>query len=116
MNNTFASDLKNARLEAGLTQEDCAHLLGVSASRISSFENGHTIPSLRDICAFSILFGRSFESLFNDIFDEVKAHMNASFETMPEGPELRDGNFERQNSLNRLYERLNDYNFDEYDV
>ncbi|NOX39918.1 MAG: hypothetical protein GXP05_05230 [Alphaproteobacteria bacterium] len=77
---------------------------------------GQAIPDLREICAFSILFGRSFESLFNDIFDEVKAHMSASFETMPEGPEIRGGNFERQSSLNRLYERLNDYSFEDYDV
>jgi len=42
--------------------------------------------------------------------------MNASFETMPEGPEIRHGNGDRQNSLNRLYERLNDYNFEDYDV
>jgi transcriptional regulator with XRE-family HTH domain len=116
MNNIFASDLKNARLESGLTQEDCSHLLGVSASRVSNLETGQTTPNLREICAFSLLFGRSFESLFNDIFDEVKAHMNASFETLPEGPKIREGNFERQNSLNRLYERLNDYNFEDYDL
>jgi len=113
MNNTFASDLKNARCDSGLTQQDCAHLLGVSTARISSFENGQKVPGLRDICAFSLLFGRSFESLFNDIFDEVKAHMNASFDNLPDGS---DDHFERQASLNRLYERLNDYNFDGYDV
>jgi len=116
MNNNFASDLKSARLESGLTQEDCAHLLGISASRISNFETGQKTPSLRDICAFSILFGRSFENLFNDIFDEVKAHMSASFYSLPDGPEIRNGNFDRQSSLNQLYERLNDYNFEDYDV
>jgi transcriptional regulator with XRE-family HTH domain len=116
MNNNFASDLKSARLQSGLTQEDCAHLLGISTSRISNFETGQKTPNLRDICAFSILFGQSFESLFNDTFDEVKAHMSASFDSLPEGPDIREGNFERQSSLNRLYERLNDYNFEDYDV
>jgi len=115
MINIFASDLKNARLESGLTQEDCTHLLGVSTSRISNFENGKLTPSLRDICAFSILFGRSFESLFNDTFDEVKAHMAASFDSLfADAPD--NDNLDRQNSLNRLYERLNDYNSDDYDL
>lgn len=76
MNNIFATDLKNARLESGLTQEDCSHLIGESTSRISSFEKGQLTTNLRDICAFSIHFGQSFESLFNDTFYEVKAHRN----------------------------------------
>jgi len=116
MNNVFALDLKDARIGAGLTQQDCAHLLGVATSRISKLENGQLTPSLREICAVSLLFGRSFESLFNDIFDEVKAHMSASFESLPESPEVMNYNNDRQASLNRLYERLQDFDLTEYDI
>jgi transcriptional regulator with XRE-family HTH domain len=67
----FTLDLRAARRNSGLRQVDCAHLMGVNKTKISNLENGRQRPSVRDICTLSMIYGRSFESLFAGIFDEL---------------------------------------------
>ena len=38
-------DIKETRQKLGLTQEDFAHLIGVSFSTVNRWEQGHTKPS-----------------------------------------------------------------------
>lgn len=71
----FTLDLRAARRNSGLRQVDCAHLMGVHKSKISNLETGRQRPSVRDICTLSMIYGRSFESLFSGIFDEVRADL-----------------------------------------
>ena len=42
---TFGQQLRQARLDAGLTQGDLAKLAGTSQARISSYEKGSVVPA-----------------------------------------------------------------------
>lgn len=110
----FALDLKVARRKSGLTQQDCAYLIGVSDSKISMMESGKIMPSLKEICALSTIYNCSFESLFNSIFDGVGDELLERVIHMPDGPDGRLGNYNRQNTLGRLYQALHGY--DEKDL
>lgn len=114
MNQEFASDLNNARLESSLSYEDCVHLLDMTVKRFKQLESGSVIPTLNELCALNILFNQAFESLYNDIFDEVKAHMNAALENMPGENEPECSDITRQTSLNSLSERLQGFRIGDY--
>ena len=45
MNENFAKEIKEKRLEAGLTQEELARLCGVTLSTVSRWERGTFKPS-----------------------------------------------------------------------
>ena len=49
MTKAFALDLKVARKNSGLTQEDCAHLLGVCDATLAKMEGGTRTPTVREI-------------------------------------------------------------------
>lgn len=110
MENTFVLDLKVARRESGLKQSDCAHLLGIGPTKMSAIEMGRLVPSVREVCALSFIYGKSFDSLFNSIFDEVKDDLCDRLNNMPEGSDDKLKNFNRSYTLNDLYERLQGYN------
>jgi transcriptional regulator with XRE-family HTH domain len=114
MNQEFASDLNNARLESSLSYEDCVHLLDMTVKRFKQLERGSVIPTLNELCALNILFNQAFESLYNDIFDEVKAHMHAALENMPGENEPECSDITRQTSLNSLSERLQGFRIGDY--
>ncbi len=102
----FALDLKVARRKAGLTQADCAHLLDAHKSKISLMEHGKAMPSVRDICTLSLIYGRSFESLFGAIMQEARQALRERLATMPSGPSRFIGTFNRRRTLEKLAERL----------
>ena len=106
MTTEFALDLKVARRKAGLSQQDCAHLLDVHPSKISLMEHGKAMPSVRDICTLSLVYGKSFESLFAAIMADAYAALNERLASMPECPSQWLGKFNRQNTLNSLAVRL----------
>lgn len=106
MINDFALELKVARRKAGLSQADCAHLLGVHPSRISLLESGKAVPSIHHICRLSVMYGRSFESLFSDIYDDARRNLRKCLHTMPEAPARWLGQFNRENTLRALAHRL----------
>jgi transcriptional regulator with XRE-family HTH domain len=107
MINDFALELKVARRKAGLSQADCAHLLGVHPSKVSLLESGKVLPSIRHICRLSEMYGRSFESLFSDIFNDARRDLRRQLHTMPEAPRRWLGEFNRENTLRALEHRLN---------
>ena len=78
----FVLDLREARRKSGLTQTECAQLVGISGSVLSKIENGTRMPSLVEICALSIIYGKSFESLFGAIFDEIRAEIAVNLEQL----------------------------------
>ena len=114
MTNEFALDLRVARRKAGLTQEDCAHLLDVKPSRMSLLERGKAMPSVQEICTLSLVYGRSFESFFGTIFLEAHAGLKRRLATLPDCPKGWLGRFNRQNTLSRLADRLADHNQKDY--
>lgn len=102
----FSQALRAARRKAGLSQADCAHMLDVSPSHISRLETGEATPSVSDLCAVAIVFGRTMEALSGTLFAE---RAKALDERLFDLPEARGGflaRFNRTNALERLSARL----------
>ena len=59
----FASRLREARIAAGLTQEQLGFALDVTKSSVSAWENGREAPSFRLLPRMSQVLGRSLDSL-----------------------------------------------------
>lgn len=106
MSTEFALDLRLARRKAGFTQRDCAHLLDVSTSMLSQLESGRRLPSLIEICTLSVIYGRSFESLFSLILEEARKALRDRILHMPELVRVYAGTRNREYSIERLAQRL----------
>lgn len=106
MTTDFALDLRAARRKAGYTQGDIAHLLNHHQSRISDLEQGRRRPSLIEIVTLSLIYGRSFESLFGEIMDECKVETTKRLKSLPRSQGITAGTFNRQSSLKKLEHRL----------
>lgn len=59
----FASRLREARIAAGLTQEQLGFELDVTKSSVSAWENGREAPSFRLLPRLSQVLGRSLDNL-----------------------------------------------------
>ena len=106
MNHNFSIDLRSVRRKAGLTQEDCGHLLGGSPSAIRQLESGSRLPTLMEICTLSLIFGRSFESLFGDLMMQCRQDLAERLGTLPDPQEPHASTFNRKSTLDALAERL----------
>jgi transcriptional regulator with XRE-family HTH domain len=106
MKHEFALDLKVERRKAGLSQGDVAHLLDVHPSKVSLLESGRTLPTLRDICALTVLYGKSFESLFYGVIKRTAGNLKGQLQRMPQAPKRWLPTFNRKASLGGLAERL----------
>jgi transcriptional regulator with XRE-family HTH domain len=102
----FAMDLKVARRKSGLTQVDCAHLVGIHETLLSQMENGRRMPTVKEICSLSMIYGRSFESLFSGVFQDVRSDLKERLITIPKAPKAWIGSLNRQNSIDRLAQDL----------
>lgn len=71
--------IKHLRKEQGLTQEELAEQLGVSAPAVSKWENGGGMPDISQIVPLSRIFGVSTDVLFGvadrDDTEDVKSIM-----------------------------------------
>jgi len=108
MKTEFALDLTAARRKAGFVQSDIAHLLSSHQSAVSDLEQGRKLPTLAQIVKLSLIFGRSFESLFSSIMKEARRELRKRVKSLPK--EVRDfsGTFNRAGSIERMKERLSD--------
>jgi transcriptional regulator with XRE-family HTH domain len=102
----FALDLKVHRRKAGLSQSDVAHLLGVHPSKVSLFESGKMLPSLRDIAHFSVVYGKSFEEFFHTFVLKARETIKSRLPSMPAAPKRWLGRFNRQYTIDQIAERL----------
>jgi len=110
----FALDLKVARRKSGLSQSDCAHLLDVDRTKISRLERGNCPPTVREFCTLSLVHGKSFESLFGKIFQEVRDALQERLASIPVQSGKRISQFNRTNTLNRLGAKLEGFNTRDY--
>ena len=108
MSTEFALDLRLARRKSGLTQRDTAQLLGVQSSRLSDLELGKKLPSLPEIITLSLIYGRSFESLFSVLMAQARAAIKDRMTGLPEDGRNYVGTVNRAYSLERLEDRLLD--------
>jgi len=61
---TLHNNLKAARAEAGLSQEELASLVGVSRQTISSIETGQFSPTAKLALLLCIALDKKFEEMF----------------------------------------------------
>lgn len=59
----FADRLREARVAAGMTQEQMGFALGITKSSVSAWENGRETPSFRMLPELRRLLGRSLDEL-----------------------------------------------------
>ena len=106
MSTEFALDLRLARRKSGFTQRDTAHLLALNRSKLSLLETGQRLPSLVQICTLSLIYGRSFESLFGHIMTEARAALRSRILSMPKNTREYAGSVNRNHSIDRLARSL----------
>ncbi len=104
----FIFDLKVTRKKSGLTQADCGHLIGVSSTVICQLETGKRLPTIKEISALSLIYGRSFETLFAPVFTEVRKELAENLLTIPEPGNDWLGSEDREHTLDALARRLDD--------
>jgi transcriptional regulator with XRE-family HTH domain len=109
MQSSFALDLKAVRRRSGLTQHDCGHLLGSNKQRVASLEAGRSLPSVPEICRLSLIFGRSFESLFGAVFEDARTDLGARVATLPARKNGWMARFNRQHMIEQINKRLADH-------
>ncbi len=62
----MVSEVRQLRVERGLSQGRLAQELGVSRQTINSIENDRYTPTLKLALAIARFFGRSVEEVFHD--------------------------------------------------
>ncbi|WP_417519741.1 helix-turn-helix transcriptional regulator [Minwuia sp.] len=110
MFNELSLDLRVARRQAGLTQTDCAHLLGLSKQLVSRIEKAERRPTPEEAAILCVLYNRSFESLFAAVLSDAVRLLDARLGTLPPPPSHWIATYNRQLTLSSLAERLADDN------
>ena len=111
MSHDLCLDLRVARQQAGLTQADCAHLLGVNKNRMTRLEKHGRTLSLPEACQLTLILNREFRSLFALEFNAALEALEPRLETLPaSGAEDDPGSFNRLYTLSALAERIATFN------
>lgn len=66
----IGSKIKQLRIKAGMTQEQLASTLGISAQAVSKWENGTTMPDITLLPMLSTEFGVTIDDLFDLSIDQ----------------------------------------------
>lgn len=106
MTKQFAHDLRLARRKAGYTQGDIAHLLACQQSGVSDLEHGKASPTLEQIVELSLIYGRSFESFFEELMTDSQKRLKHRLHRLPDIGKQTAHTFNRDGSLARLKHRL----------
>ncbi len=106
MSKQFGFDLRLARRKSGFTQCDVAHLIDSHQSNIVALEKGDHLPTLEQICALSIVFGRSFEGLFAEVIEDARTRVRTNLASLPEKYGETALSTNRKANLQRLERRL----------
>lgn len=110
MTHDLSLDLKVARLKAGLTQADLAHLVGCHKNRICQIEKRNRPLSLREACTMSLALNRTFNELFSLEFEAALEELDLRLGELPV-PEFDEAHtFNRLVTLSALAERVNVFN------
>ena len=79
--------LKNARMEAGLTQEKAAEKTGVSRQTISNWENEKSYPDIISVIALSDLYSVSLDELLK-VDKKMTEHLAESTDVVKSNKKL----------------------------
>lgn len=102
----FAHDLCAARRKAGLSFRDVTTLLELSDNELADLEAGQRLPTLLETCKVSLIYNRSFDSLYLAVRKTAKQDL---FGQMPSlNSQIKDttSSFNRDNTLKRLHAQL----------
>jgi transcriptional regulator with XRE-family HTH domain len=113
MQQTFGADLRAARKRCGLSQEDCAHLLGIEQSQISKLEAGKAEPTLEELTLFYLVFGAWSLPLWSGLLRDLVTTLRERLVTLPEAEPSWPQKAARKTTLDVLAQRL--YGLDEND-
>lgn len=113
MHDTFGADLRIARKRSGLTQQDCAHLLGVDQSQISKLEAGKVDPSLQQLTLFYLIFGAWSEPLWSGLMHSLVEELRGRLITLPEPEASWPSKAARKSTIDALAKRLYDLEADD---
>lgn len=75
----FADRLREARVAAGLTQEQLGFALGVTKSSVSAWENGRETPSFRLLPKLRSVLNRSLDELVCGVGGRAVAEKSAEY-------------------------------------
>lgn len=73
----IGTNLKNARSNANLTQEDIAEKIGVSRQTVSNWENNKSYPDIISVIRLSDIYGISLDTLLKEDENMIK-HLDES--------------------------------------
>lgn len=102
----FNETLRAARRQAGLSQGDCAHLLGISRSYIAKLEAGGATPGVPVLVRAALLFGRTMEGLNGPTFLAEAREMRERLFDLPEPRGDWLAHFNRNHTLEQLGDRI----------
>jgi len=106
MYHEFILDLKSMRKKSGLSQEDCGHLIGSTSNIIGRLERGDRPPTIEEICALQMLFGKTFESFYGTCVGNARQTIADNLKTLPSDPAQGGNPRAREAFLHGLSERL----------
>lgn len=87
---SFGENLRNLRMERGLSQEELARLLGTTKQVISRYENGQRSPKVTIVAAYAEKLGVSIGYLTSNTFDDLRRGLSPSPEVASVLREVRD--------------------------
>ena len=99
-------DLKLARRRSGLSQADCAHLVGVDASRMSKLESGKAEPSVCELAILSLIFDRPADDFTKGVIVALRGALADRLDSMPSVPQNWRDWHQRSQTLQALSARL----------
>lgn len=80
INMNIGSNISALRKKRGMTQEDLANELGVSAQAVSKWENNSSCPDVSLLTKIADIFGVSVDSLLRSNEDEIKEQCDTTTE------------------------------------
>lgn len=86
----FGQILRYLRMHEGLSMLSLAQKLGTSASRIKSWENGESVPSVKWVVSLSELLDVPYEVLLNTDKDEIVHYSDQQWDDIMNGVGLDD--------------------------
>lgn len=102
----FAHDLCAARRKAGLSARDLSTLLEISDAEVTELEAGKRLPSLLETCKVSLIYNRSFASLYEAIRKTAKRELFQQMPSLLSSAGDDATKFNRDNSFSRLHGQL----------
>lgn len=107
MNTLFSLDLRSARRNAGLTQDDTDHLLGRKGAT-TYLETAKRQPTIREIITLSLILQKSFEDFYDKMVTSCRDKLKARLCTLPHPKAEHASTYNRKNTLDALASRLLD--------